>query len=61
MAGLVLWALSDFSLTQARGENITLLSLSEGDLKITQLLSVKLEFGASSLQSQTTACSVEEN
>lgn len=59
--GVVLRALSDFSLMQAHGESITLLILLEGNLKITQLLSAKLEFGASSPWPQSTACSMEEN
>ena len=56
----MLGALSHLSLTQARGERITLLVLLEGNLKITQLLSATRELGTSSRQPQSTACSTED-
>lgn len=58
--GIVLGALSHWSLVQFRGESITLLILLEGNLKITQLLSAKLEFGTSSPQPQSIACSMKK-
>lgn len=58
--GIVLGALSHLSLVQFRGESITLLILLEGNLKITQLLRAKLEFGTSSPQPQSTSCSMKK-
>lgn len=52
--------LSHLSLMQAQGERSTLLILLEGNLKITQLLRAKLEFGTSSLWPQSTACLAKE-